>query len=479
MMQAIDTLGTGKNPLALGGALIMTALLYGAMASLVGPLYAILLLVLPIGGVAILLDYRIGVWFLVLLLPFASTYLIPRQILGVTGFNPVNILLAATLVSVAFAHYFRRPPLQLITIPLPLILYILLLGFGAVLGSFSAEHAIPQVTADGNIEIYTRISYLLEVFFKPMVIMVVAGLLAIQASNGKTHHVLWALALAAVLFFGVTIGNLLVTGVNLSALASAQTRRFLSWTGMHANEIGLLANMLLAVLFFASLKVQGGLKRTAFFLAAAASGVMAVFTFSRGAFIGTVLVGLYFMISRRRAGQLVLGLMAIALIALFLPNAFIERATTGFARADLNVITAGRLDDIWRPLWPWIWESPLWGHGLGCTWWAPANERGVMLPVGHPHSAYLGVLLDTGLIGLGVTAAFFWSMWALFRRLMRVHPDPLWQGVFEGGLVCMLILFFQGLTDDRFTPTYSQTALWLIYGLALGHMSAISSRPPE
>ena len=41
-----------------------------------------------------------------------------------------------------------------------------------------------------------------------------------------------------------------------------------------------------------------------------------------------------------------------------------------------------------------FWEAPIIGHGLGSTSWATPNLRGEMLPVGHPHSAYLGVLLD-------------------------------------------------------------------------------------
>jgi O-antigen ligase len=94
-----------------------------------------------------------------------------------------------------------------------------------------------------------------------------------------------------------------------------------------------------------------------------------------------------------------------------------------------------------------------------------------MLPVGHPHSAYLGVLLDVGLVGLVVIASFFWSMWRMFGHLRSSHSDPFWRGVFEAGTVCMLLLLVQGLTDDRFVPTYPQATLWVIYGLALGHMA--------
>lgn len=160
---------------------------------------------------------------------------------------------------------------------------------------------------------------------------------------------------------------------------------------------------------------------------------------------------------------------------MILPDAFVERATTGFATEDTQAITAGRLDTIWRPLLPTFWEAPILGHGLSSTPWATPNLRGTMLPVGHPHSAYLGVLLDLGMVGVPVVAAFFWSAWAMFRCLAKNHADPLWRGVFEGGAVCLICLAVQGLTDDRFVPTYPQAALWLCYGLALGQAQSTCS----
>lgn len=201
------------------------------------------------------------------------------------------------------------------------------------------------------------------------------------------------------------------------------------------------------------------------------AATLAALTFSRGAFLGLVLIGAYFLLSRRRIAQFGVGLIVILLLALLLPDAFVERATTGLHQRDVSAITAGRYDDIWHPLWPWVWESPLIGHGLGSTLWAPANQSGSMLPVGHPHSAYLGVLLDFGLIGAAIVVVFFASMWRLFMQLKKTHPDPFWRGLFEGGAVCLLLLLVQGLTDDRFVPTYPQYLLWLTYGLALGHVS--------
>ena len=99
-----------------------------------------------------------------------------------------------------------------------------------------------------------------------------------------------------------------------------------------------------------------------------------------------------------------------------------------------------------------------------------------MLPVGHPHNAYLGVLLDLGLVGIAVVGAFFWSAWKTFRRLSQHHVDSQWRGVFEGGIVSLMCLAIQGLTDDKFVPTYPQAALWVCYGLALGHTQSMHSK---
>ena len=98
-------------------------------------------------------------------------------------------------------------------------------------------------------------------------------------------------------------------------------------------------------------------------------------------------------------------------------------------------------------------------------------------------------------MGIAVVGAFFWSAWRTFRRLSQDHVDSQWRGVFEGGIVALMCLAIQGLTGDQFVPTYSQAALWVCYGLALGHRtlfrsladartalaapSALTARPPS
>ncbi len=459
--------------MALAGG--MLAFILGAFLALLGGVFPAIVFTVVGLGLLVLFNYRLGVWLLILLLPFAATYLIPRQVLGITGLNPVNVLLAATVVGLFAAYAFQRGRIVLVPIPKLFLLYLALIAFGAFMGSFSAEKSILQLNPQGQYEAMTRTRYLLDVFFKPLVILIVAWLAAVHVRNGDSaKSLIWAIALATTILFSVITTYLVLSGLSLQVLASTRARGFLSWIGMHANELGLMANMMFAVLLYTAMGMEKDSRRLLLFAAAGLAAMTAALTFSRGAFLGLLVVTAFFLVTRRRFTQLGLGLVVLLVVAFLLPEAFIERATTGLERRDVGTITAGRLDDIWRHLWPWVWDSPLIGHGLGSTMWAPANLSGAMLPVGHPHSAYLGLLLDLGLVGAVIVTIFFWSMWRLLRQLKRQHPDPFWRGLFEGGAVCILLLLVQGVTDDRFVPTYPQWTMWIIFGLAIGHASLIN-----
>ncbi|SFI17591.1 O-antigen ligase family protein [Bradyrhizobium sp. Gha] len=441
----------------------------GGLTALVGGAIPFFLYSLPIAAAVVLANYRNGVWLLVLLLPFASTQMIPRQVFGVTGLNPENCLLVLTFLSLCLATL--REAVRFPQLPLTLLVYVALIALAAYNGSGSAEHAI---TIPGE-EPLTVTAYVLDSFAKPMVILVVAWLAAVVSRNGNGQALIWALAGALVIFFVLVVSDLIGNGISLNSLASAGERGFLNWTGMHANEIGLMANLGFAILLHTAAAASRPLPRLTLFACAIAVAATAALTFSRGAFVGLAIIVGHYLITRRRTGQIVLALAFTVAVALILPDAFVERATTGFQTEDTQAISAGRLDMIWLPLLPTFWEAPILGHGLGSTQWATPNIEGAMLPVGHPHSAYLGVLLDLGIVGGAVVAAFFWSAWTMFRQLAKNHPDPLWRGIFQGGVVCLICLAVQGLTDDRFVPTYPQVALWLCYGLALGQAQSTYS----
>jgi len=452
------------------------ALLVGALIAFVGGTNPLIIYAVLILAPIIVINYRIGVWLLVFVLPFASTRLIPREILGITGLNPVNMLLMLTLASLFTAFLAGRGVIQLVHLPRLLLAYVAVIALGAYVGAGSAEQSIilPDDVTNA-VEPVTVAGYLMGNVAKPMIILIVAWLAATVARNGNGRPLIWALAASYVAYFLVIVGHVATQGI-LASLAFADTRGFLDWTGTHANSVGLMANMGFAILLYTAAATTRRLPRLLLFACAAAAATTAAMTFSRGAFIGLAIILGYYLLTRRRTNEFLLALLVIVSVAWILPNAFVERATTGFQGLDEAAITAGRFD-IWRALLPTFWDAPIIGHGLSSTLWAPPNLRGEMPLVGHPHNAYLGVLLDLGLVGIAVVGAFFWSIWRTFRRLSQDHVDAQWRGVFEGGVVALLCFVIQCLTDDRFTPNYSQAALWVCYGLALGHIFyAVRSR---
>lgn len=454
-------------------AILLTGATVGALDGLLGAIASITVLL----GAMVLWNYRVGVILAALMLPFSATELIPREMFGVTGLNPLNVVLAATVFSFFLAWLFQRRENEIPVFPPLFWLFVLPISLAAVHGTLYV-HLIPSSELLDN-PFSTAGGYLMSVFLKPMIIVVVAMLVAIMARNSRRPGVLLVpLFFSAAVLELVVVAYVAVSGVSLNTLAgdSLDSRTFLSWVGMHANSQGLLFNMALALALFTFSAIRWGVARVLLAAFIALSTVAIALTFSRGGFLGLLLIALYFFLTRRKARLLLTGLVLVTVVALVLPQAIIHRATTGFAGEDVNKIGAGRIDMIWTPLAPTIAEKPLLGHGLDSTLWSTPVRAGIMPPVGHPHNAYLRLLLDLGFVGTMVIALFYRRLWRLFRQLKEKPEEPLWRGFFEGASVCILVLAVQGLTDDSFTPTFSQSYMWLAAGLAIGLAQRIQSR---
>lgn len=471
-----STLGAGGRIPAMAAYLgaIGFALCWGMAIALFDGVIAAVALFIASGALLVMWNYRIGIWLSILLLPFSGTQLIPRQMFGVTGLNPLNIILGITLMSLFVAHLFDQRQVRLPRTPRLLGWYVLMLSAAAVYGSFFVNLAIPHIGESGAIEFLTVKNYLLAVWVKPMIILLVAMLAgSISRSSRGARAMVWAVGLSIALMTAVVLVSVFASGMNLNLLAETRARGFLSWTGMHANDIGFFFSMGCALLLFAALGHTHMGEKALLLLLAGAAGTAAALTFSRGTFLGLLVIVAYFLVSRRKFGPLAVALIALTIIALSLPDAFVERATTGITHGSAQDLSAGRVERIWKPLIPEILKSPFVGHGLQSISWADPNRRGAMLGVTVAHSAYLETLLDTGLLGLIMVAAVLHLLWRMFRRLKIIHPEGLWRGYFEGASVCILVLLVQGMTAGTFFPSFPQSFLWVSAGLGLGFLDLL------
>jgi len=115
----------------------------GGFALAIGELQALWVALSVIAGIAILVDFRIGAMLLMVLLPIADTTFFPHALLGVTGLNPLNLLMAATLLSYALRGRLLVASAGAL-LPKPLLwLFVAPIIVGGLIGAPHADHIAP------------------------------------------------------------------------------------------------------------------------------------------------------------------------------------------------------------------------------------------------------------------------------------------------------------------------------------------------
>ena len=452
-------------------AIALAGVLCGAGVSLAGPngLYACVSL---IGCAFILRDFRVGVVALVVLMPLAWSALFPHAMLGVTGLNPLNLLLAGTL-GACLLHALADGSLGRF-VPQPLAwLYVVPILIAGAMGSRHVDEIAPGLLllSDG-VNDYDTAGYLRDFVLKPLCLVLFALLLAeAVARSARPEKFLIAALVSAWSMAAIVIGYVLRSGVGLDVLARGESRELLSAVGLHANDLGRLYTVAYALLLFSWAACANGALRVTLLASMALVVVALMLTFSRGAFVGFLVVNALFLIWRRNARALVF-LGCLALGALFvLPEAVYDRVTTGFA-GDANAVSAGRIEYLWLPLLPEVLRSPLYGSGLGSIMWSEEMRRGAgvtILPVTHPHNAYLQAALDMGVLGLAALCAYFIHVWRSFRALAAEPAlSPLLRGFHLGAAAALASVLVSNLTDSSLLPRPEHVYLWFAIGMMYG-----------
>lgn len=434
-------------------------------------LHALFIAASLLGCGLVLFDFRIGVALLVLLLPISRSAMFPHAMFGVTGLNPFNLLLVGTLGSWLLHTLFQGGMQRFM--PRPLFwLYILPIVAAAAIGMGHVGEIRHMLYVHRLVEFYTPTGYLIEMLAKPMTMVLVALLLGAAAAESKRPEGFLIPALVSIWVMGAMVVVFVAqTGLSLRALGSEGARETLSALGLHANDLGRLYVIAYAMLLFAWASARGALLRLVLLASMALVVVALVLTFSRGAYIGFVVVNALFLLWRVSLRTALFLVVLAGGALLLMPEAVWERLGTGSGRG-LNAVSAGRVEGIWVPLLPDVMNNPIFGNGLGSILWSKANifdGSTRVVGVTHPHNAYLQVLLDMGIVGLVLVGAYFCHVWKGFRALGKDETlSPELQGFFQGALAGLLSYLISAVTDSRFTPVPEQAFLWMAIGLMYG-----------
>ncbi len=414
-------------------------------------------------------DFRVGVLVMILIMPISASYIFPRAMFGVTGLNPLNVLLVGTFMSYLLAampdgSVKRLMPWWLIPVFIaPLIL-------AGIIGMGHVQQIPPVFIETEQIDYKNNIGYIRDLVLKPLILVAYSLMVGAAYARAREPHKFMVPMMVSMWFMGfMVIGFFLNSTVKFGQLASEYARHFLSPLGMHANDLGRLYVTAIAILLFTWDRTRRPVLKTLLFLSMGLVGIALILTFSRNAFMTLALVVVMYLVSRRRNKKLLLlAAVLIPLALLLTPGAIWYRLEMG-AGEGAEGVSAGRIDDIWQPLLPELFDKPFFGHGLQSVLWSPAMRLGEMMQVTHPHSAYLGALLDFGVVGTILLLAFWFTVWRGFRKLAK---DPLLtpqeQGFFEGCAVALVSFMVAGFVGSSFTPVAEQSFLWLGIGLMFG-----------
>lgn len=417
----------------------------------------------------IMFDFRVGVVCLIVFMPLSASSMLPHNIGGITGLNPLNLLLVGTLVSWALRPLPRGTP----PTPAPpqalFWLYVMPFLIASLLGSQHLGEIADRLLALIPLSFGSLTNYVLSVVVKPLFMVIFALLVAAAAARSRQPEQwivpmlvsVWAMCL-------MTIGFAAVSGASLSELSSSESRRMLSPLGLHANDLGRLFAIAYALMLYTFAATKDARLRVALIASMGLVVVALTLTFSRGAFFGFAVVNLLFLLSRRTpAAFLLSGLVLLAFI-LMLPAVVFERIATGWGNG-LNAISSGRIEEIWLPLLPELLRHPFFGNGLGAIAWSEPMRAGHMQAVGHAHNAYLNAALDMGLLGLMLLCAYFLHVWWGFRRL-SADPAiaPTLRGFYAGAAAGLVSFLLAGFFGSSLTPRPEQFFLWLAIGMMYG-----------
>jgi O-antigen ligase len=417
--------------------------------------------------VAVLSDFRIGAVLLLVLLPASASALFPHTLMQITGLNPLNLLLLATIGS-----YLIHGRLQQAAPVVPnklLWLYMLPIALAGVVGIPHID-AIPSSFYELDpLMFHTASQYFLGKVVKPLVIVGVALFIgAAAARSRKPERFIVPIVLSVWLITLIQIGFVVSQAPSIETLASADERLFYRPLGMHANDLGRLHLCAFALLLF----VWAEAKRPAFRLLLLVTLALLVtallLTFSRAAIGGALLVGMLFLMWRLNARTVSFWVITLALIGLLGAEALYTRMTLGFGQG-ADAVSAGRIEGLWLPLLPEVLKSPFWGNGLGSTMWSFPMLSGVLGPTVHPHNAYLEGLLDMGIIGLGLLIAYYVDVWRRLRALgsdASLHPEM--RGLFQGGAAALAAFLAAGMVGSTLRPSPEGAYLWIAIGLMYG-----------
>jgi O-antigen ligase len=433
-------------------------------------LYALIAIVV---GMAIYAwrDWFVSLCALIVLSALTKYPDMPKQVMGIQGANPWNILLLCVLGG----WLLWRGKLKTNSRGLPnfikasAVCYIVLIVISFLRGYLDLR----------NIE---SDAFAVDYLINPLKYVIVAALVY---DGARTRRNL-VLALAAVTAYTLIITSLAIRWIPLGSLLemgsndqgeSEFRRRFQKEIGFHANDaaLGLVAGFWVLVSLVPLIWKRGAGWKAGWLFAVMGVLLAICLTNSRAGYLAMIGIALIFGILRWRAMLVAAPVLGVILLIAF-PNVagrlfvgFGQTSASGDKVENWDTISGGRTTNLWPPTLDEIAKSPIIGHGRLAILRTPLYYRIVELegdcPT-HPHNAYLEMLLDCGAVGLVLVMCVFMGYPVVAYRRRR-KGDPLLTAVLYAGLSGACAILIMALSGQTFWPREVIDVILYLYALML------------
>lgn len=471
----------GSRPAVSPGVLLvgfaLAAVVTGLVVTFLEPKWAVAGIAAALAIGLVLYDYRVGVVCLTLLLPWYSSPLIPQA----RGFNLVNFMIAASVLSLMMSRGFRWK--SLVSLPRAFKwCYLLPVAIAAVLALPHLKVAAANFPAEmpDFYQAFTPDEYLRVRVIKPMFFVVFSFLLANAIRDTeKPERFLVAFAVAAVLPALSILFTVVAQGARVEQRGS-----YLESLGYHPNSLGMLLSLATGPLLFLTTDSPSRLAKAgcAIALLLVTSGLL--LTGSRGAALAFAVVIAIWLARRRRWSDLFYAGMVVAVLIVAIPDNVWDRLTLGLD--DTQATTVHNLDDpltkgrlaSWVLLAPDILLSPIWGQGIGSVAWNEATSAG-MYGATLSHNMYLDMLLDVGIVGFALMMYLFIRYVREFKRLSSDESmSPAMRAYYFGGLASFMGMCAMAFTNGAYMPRSENAFLWFSLGMLFAYWDTGARRKP-
>jgi len=392
----------------------------------------------------------------------------PKNIGGIQGVNPWNMLMLPVILS-----WLVLRKSEGLVWDMPVKVTWLLVLYAAVVSISFVRMIVDQRNLNG-----VTTAYLLSEHLVNCVKWVIPGIILYDACRTRQRV---TVALLVVLGLYLLLAIQVIRWMPLSYAMAGDSLSYRA-SKIIENEVGynrvnmsmLLAGggwaMVAGTLIFKRWQMKGLL-----LVCAAVITLAQALTAGRTGYGVWALLGLFFVTLRwRRALPIV---PVIAVVALTLLPGVSERLLRGWGgrqgtqevASDEYEITSGR-----NLIWPYvvaeIRKAPVFGYGrlamnrLGLDTFL-AEELGESFP--HPHNAYLELALDNGLVGLSLVLPFYVLVVCWSVKLFTDRSDDLSAAAGGIALALGLALLIAGIGSQTFYPREGSVGMWAALGVML------------